>query len=103
MNDYYVVQGATEPLDVQISVTPTQPSAGVDVTLEIVDRDGEVPAPAPTVEWLSQPDWTVRLTNLGGLTASRSPYRFRFQLTDGGSIGFAPTGKYPERLVVVTP
>lgn len=103
MTDFIRVQGATEPLDVQLTVSPTQSSSGIDVELEIVDRNGAALDTPPAAAWLSQADWTVRVTGLGGLTTAGSPYPVRFKLTDGNGIGYAPTGRYPDRIVVVHP
>ena len=102
--NYYLVEGASEPLDVQITVTPAQSSAGLTVALEIVDRRGaDLGSPTPTAAWLSQPDWTVRVTGLEALTVAGSPYRCRFSLTLGSVIAFAPTGRYPDTITVVHP
>ena len=96
-------QGASEPLDVQVAVTPTQSSSGLAVALEITDRYGAIPTTPPAAAWLVQADWTVRVTGLETLLVSKSPYRCRFKLTAGSVIAYAPTGKYPDTITVVHP
>jgi multidrug efflux pump subunit AcrA (membrane-fusion protein) len=99
---YDMREGTSEPLDLQITVTPTQSSEGVTPSLDIQTGRRTVPVPTPTVAWLSQPNWTVRVSGLG--TLPPGTYRMRVKLTDGaGIVAYAPTGPHADTIVVVAP
>jgi hypothetical protein len=100
--EYYLRAGTTEPLDIQIAVTPAQSSVGVVPTLAIQTVTGGVPDPAPTVAWLDAANWRVRIAGLGLIPVGT--YRVRIKLTDSAdTIAYAPTGRHPDTIVVVAP
>lgn len=112
--EHYFKQGTSEPLDVQMTLTPQPAStSGITLALELFDVRGRAltTGDLPTVDWLAEEDapdgvtwnpWMVRLTGLQHLTPGSYPFRVR--LTDAeGITAYNPSGQYPARLICVTP
>lgn len=85
MNTYAMVQGTTDPLDVQFKNDGVPFNAeGMTVTMTISTADG---SPAPSVvgkvNWYKQEISVVRYTPTStDLKSSASPYSIRFIVTD---------------------
>lgn len=99
-----VAEGRTAPLDFLLKADAAAiDGTGLSVTLDLKDRHGQAVDTTGRADWLSQAAGTVRFTPLvGELTAARSPYQARWQVSSAGldAVHF-PNADYD--LWIVTP
>jgi hypothetical protein len=84
-----LVVGTSEPQDFQLTDDGENlVGTGFDVAIAFAE-DASVDADDVTVDWLSQADGTVRMTDTEDLPVGS--HKFRWTLTDGGGkVGFIP-------------